>query len=180
MNDPHLRATTRAGYYPMIDDAPAKAEGAEGKISGRLVFDLTTAGQGLMVYDAVPIAIVRDTSSPDRFVLRLRSTNLPWQPAKTGQLSADVTTLVESFDRKGKLLDRSAKITTLEVEAAPGQMLPSKPVIALTETVSTKPPAARLRFVVRVNGTGKIGAQNYFLVDPKTLSDPNTGLKNGH
>ena len=38
------------------------------------------------------------------------------------------------------------------------------------------PPVARLRFVVRSTANGKVGADNFFLVDPKTLSDPMTGL----
>jgi hypothetical protein len=49
--------------------------------------------------------------------------------------------------------------------------------VNLPTTISTATPAARLRFVVRSNANGKIGAENVFLVDRKTLSDPSTGLK---
>jgi hypothetical protein len=38
-------------------------------------------------------------------------------------------------------------------------------------SISTQAPAARLRFVVLVNGTGKLGAVNLFLVDKKALND---------
>ena len=179
MRDPNLRATTRAGYYTPIDtgDAAAKAPTQpNGSLSGRLVFDLSVAGQSLMVYDAVPITITRDAGSPDRFILQMSTANIPWKQVDPQHLSTSVAVMVESFDRKGKLLDHTSRIHNLQIPAAATDLTPAQPTFAVTETIPTQPPAARLRFVVRLNENGKIGADNVYLVDKKTLADPTTGL----
>ena len=59
----------------------------------------------------------------------------------------------------------------------------SAPASALTRpvdypvTVSQSPLVARIRFIVRDNGTGRLAADNVFLVDRKELHDDATGLK---
>jgi hypothetical protein len=53
-------------------------------------------------------------------------------------------------------------------------------MLSLPVTFASQPGTARLRFVVRESASGKIGAENVFLVDPKTLADPVTGLNPMH
>jgi hypothetical protein len=82
-----------------------------------------------------------------------------------------------SFDKKGKVLTHSAHIMTVDLPALPAGATTDDRLVNLPATISTAAPAARLRFVVRSDANGKIGAENVFLVDRKTLSDPSTGLK---
>jgi len=49
--------------------------------------------------------------------------------------------------------------------------------VEISTSVETQSPAARVRFIVRANGNGRIGADNFFLVDRNTLKDPATGIK---
>jgi len=181
MKNPELHASTREGYYPqLLATAPAAAQKPDGKLSERLVYDITVAGQGLMVYDAVPLTIVREQGNPDSFLIRMKTAEIPWKPGDAGQLESEVTVFIESFDRKGKLLDRKAYLANLHVPATAGQTAPSLPTVSIRQNIPTKAPAARLRFVVRLNANGKIGTENFFLVDQRTLADPATGLKSGH
>jgi hypothetical protein len=58
----------------------------------------------------------------------------------------------------------------------PGDPLNSR-VVKLPVTIATVAPAARVRFVVRADANGKLGAENFFLVDKNTITDPATGLR---
>jgi hypothetical protein len=78
--------------------------------------------------------------------------------------------LAESFDKHGKMLRHETKIIELQSTSQPDG-------VKLHLDISTSSPAARLRFVVRMNSIGKLGADNYFLTDKKTPSDPSIGLR---
>lgn len=175
MTDRSLRATTREGYFSTTASV-APALDAKGKASAQLSFDLNVAGGGLMVYDGIPLSVGRDAATPDNFVLHFRADSLAWQNAGERRKS-ELSVMVVSFDKKGKVLTRSAHIMTLDLPALPAGATTDDRLVNLPATVSTATPAARLRFVVRSNANGKIGAENVFLVDRKTLSDPSTGLK---
>ena len=176
MKDPNLRAATREGYYAHPPAVPPALD-ANGKSSTQLILDLAVAGESLMVYDGVPITLLRDPAAPDNFQIILKTSDIDWQAAASNRLSAAISVLVESFDKKGKLLNRKGNINTVGLPASTTPLMPVAPTLAMPVTLPTGPPAARLRFVVRVNTSGKIGAVNLFLVDPKTLADPGTGLK---
>jgi hypothetical protein len=176
MTDRSMRATTREGYFSTT--APvAPALDAKGKVSRQLNFDLNVAGEGLMVYDGIPLTVIRDPSKPDSFILHFRADSLTWQNVEGDKRKSELSVMLGSFDRKGKALTRSAYITTISLPAVPAGATTDDRWLNLQETISTATPAARLRFVVRSNANGKVGAENVFLVDRKTLSDPATGLK---
>ena len=176
MIDRSMRATTREGYFSTIaHEAPAFD--AKGKISQQLKFDLSVAGEGLMVYDGIPLTIIRDPATADNFVLHFRADNLTWKNVDGEKRKSELTVMIVSFDKKGKVLARTANIMTINLPVVPAGATGDDRWINLAETVATATPAARLRFVVRSNANGKIGAENVFLVDRKTLSDPATGLK---
>jgi VWFA-related protein len=179
MKDPNLRATSRKGYYIQPTAAPP-ADNANGKPSMRLIFDLSVASESMMVYDGVPFRIVRDANASDTFRIVLPSTAIPWQSTEQGKVSADITVLVESFDRKGKLLSRIANSYNQEIAANAAGTAPAAGSINLPAIIPTAAPAARIRFVVRSNANGKLGADNFFLVDRKTLADPTTGTTTKH
>jgi VWFA-related protein len=175
MTDRSLRATTRQGYFS-VKASIAPALNAKGKPSAQLSFDLNVAGEGLMVYDGIPLTIVRDPVSPDNFILHFRADTLTWQDDGDKRKS-ELSVLVASFDKKGKMLNRSAHLITVNLPALPTGVTTDDHVINLPQTISTAVPAARIRLVVRSNANGKVGAENVFLVDRKTLSDPATGVK---
>lgn len=176
MTDRSLRATTREGYFSTT--APvAPALDAKGKVSRQLNFDLGVAGESLMVYDGIPLTVVRDSTAPDNFILHFRADSLTWQNVEEQKRKSELSIMVASFDKKGKVLAQSAKLIAITLPALPAGATADDRWVNLPETIATAAPAARLRFVVRSNANGKIGAENIFLVDRKTLSDPATGLK---
>ena len=178
MKNPNLQAATREGYYSQIPPSSVD-QSAPGKLSSRQIFDLTVAGQSMLVYDAVPLTITRIAANPDQFKISFNSSDVIWQESGPARLTADLMVLVESFDKKGKLLSRKAEVSTAQVDESSTPNVPITPAVNLLTTIPTQPPAARIRFVVRVSSNQKLGATNFFLVDPKTISDPTTGLKSG-
>lgn len=176
MKDRSLRAPTREGYFSAT--APvAPALNAKGKPSTQLNFDLSVASRGLMVYDGIPLTVVRDSASGDNFILHFRAANLEWQNVAGDKRSSELSVLVASFDKKGKVVKESANIIKFDLPAVPAGATTDDRWVNVPETISTAAPVARLRFVVRCNTNGKVGAENIFLVDKKKLSDPATGLK---
>jgi hypothetical protein len=81
-----------------------------------------------------------------------------------------------SYDKKGKLLEHSARTMTVHLPVVADGNGPDAREVNLPLTIATAAPVARVRFVVRSNASGKIGAENFFLVDEKTLTDPAAGL----
>jgi VWFA-related protein len=181
MKDRSLQASTRQGYFAH-DAAVEPALGAKGDFSHRLVFDLNVAGSNLMVYDGIPITAIRDAKSPDHFVLRVPASSLMrredanQEAAKEGNV--ELTVAAETFDRKGKLLNKHVQLVKLLVPA-PENRSGGSATVDVAATVATQPPAARVRLIVRDNASGKIGADNFFLVDRKSIADPATGLNTG-
>lgn len=179
MKDPKLRATTREGYYTQTP-ALSSVKNPDGKLPNRLMFDLILAGKSMMVYDSVPISVIRDPSVPDNFRINVNAPDIDLQNDGLQNGPTDIAVLVESFDRKGKMLKHTAKIFTVQLPPNSTETVLKARLLTVMLSISTEPPAARIRFVVRINRTGKLGADNFFLVDKKTLSDPTTGLTPGH
>jgi len=88
----------------------------------------------------------------------------------------EVTLIVLSFDRTGKLLNRTGQVITLHLARLKPDETESRK-IQIATSLNTRGPAARVRFIVLGNSNGKIGADNFFLVDRRTLKDPATGMK---
>ena len=175
MKDRALTATTREGYY--VTAAPvAPVREANGKFTSHFALDMQMAVQNLLVYDAVPLTIIRDPAVPNRFVLDIPVADLAMQTSASQKPHAQLTVMVASFDRKGKLLNHSAHLLEEQLSSSYPGGVPEAGFISVPVTIPIQPPAARLRFVVRANGNGRIGSGNLFLVDRKTLSDPATGL----
>jgi len=169
-----MLATTREGYYPAPQDAPVLSQEA-GKLSPNDRFNLAAASQGLMVFDGIPLTITRDTASPDSFHLAFpaAAVGLSDNGSKT---SSQVSLIALSYDSNGKLLNRTGKIVTLQLAPLRAGEAESRK-LELSTSLDTHAPAARLRFIVLGNANGRIGADNFFLVDRSKLKDPATGLK---
>jgi hypothetical protein len=173
MKDPELKASTREGYFVGEPPVPPVKD-AKGKYNARMVFDMSVASGSLLVYDGVPLTVTRDGATPDDFKLHLRAGDLPLEVDSSEKPSAVLTVLVASFDRKGKMLDHRATSFTVRMRAATAGGVDTRPVV-IPMNIPTKAPVARVRFVVRADASGKVGAENFFLVDPKTIADPASG-----
>jgi hypothetical protein len=160
MKDSELRASTREGYF-VAPAAVAPVKEANGKFSSRLIFDLSVASGSLLVYDGVPLSVARDAG--DTFELTVHAADLPLEVDASKKPSAELTVVAESFDRKGKMLDHNAKILTVRMLARAPSAGPDVRTIRIPVTIGTKAPATRLRFLVRANATGKVGAENFYL-----------------
>jgi VWFA-related protein len=172
MKDRSLVASTRQGYYTAA--APvAPAIDAKGKVTDQLKMDMVVAGSSLLVYDGVRMGITREAAEPDTFAVNVRASDLPSVPVGAAQgtkpASVELTLLAETFDRKGKRLDQKARLMTIAVPPMADPSRPDGRTLELKISLPTQPPAARVRFVLRDNLSGKVGADNYFLVDKKLI-----------
>jgi len=162
MKDSGLVASTRSGYF--VGAAPvAPVKEANGKFSPRLIFDMNVANDSLLVYDGVPLSVARNTPGGDGFELTLHAADLPLEMDVSQKPSAELTVLVSSFDRRGKMLDHNAVTLTVRMLARGPSSGADERTIKVPVSISTKAPAARVRFVVRANATGKVGAENFYL-----------------
>jgi len=169
-----LVATTREGYYLPKPDEPA-AKDEPGKLSQQARFSLSAASQGLMVFDGIPLTITRDQTTSDHFRLEFPAASLNLTDDGS-RLIGEVSLIVLSFDRTGKLLNRTGQVISLHLAPLrPGETESRK--VQVATSLDTRSPAARVRFIVLGNTNGRIGADNFFLVDRNTLKDSATGLK---
>jgi len=169
-----LVATTREGYYLPKPDEPA-AKDEPGKLSQQARFSLSAASQGLMVFDGIPLTITRDQTTSDHFRLEFPAASLNLTDDGS-RLIGEVSLIVLSFDRTGKLLNRTGQVISLHLAPLRPGETESREVQVAT-SLDTRSPAARVRFIVLGNTNGRIGADNFFLVDRNTLKDSATGLK---
>ncbi|MGI4801732.1 MAG: VWA domain-containing protein [Janthinobacterium lividum] len=172
-----LTATNREGYYPLAPSAaPAPAPTkAAGKLAEGTVFDLASASSGMMVFDGIPLTLLRtETPTPEvRVAFPASSLHLA---LVDGKLSGDITLITLSYDRNGKLLTKDGRVVSLHLAVLdPGKT--EERIVHLTTPIDEKLPIARMRIVVRSNTNGELGADNLFLVDPGTLRDRATGKK---
>jgi VWFA-related protein len=175
MKNPELKATARKGYYASSPPV-APVTDAKGRLTNQLKFDVGVATGSMLVYDGVGITVTRDAASPDNFLLHMKAGDLPLEIDATQKASADITVMAVAYDRKNKVLDHNARVLTVRMKTQPPADGPDERPVMVPVTISTKAPVARIRFVVRANGNGKLGAENFFLVDPKTLPDPASGV----
>jgi VWFA-related protein len=151
---PGLTATTRLGYF--VAYGPARVN--PNNPSRQLMFDLNSAAQSKMVYDAVPITVTRDTKVPDTFLVRIDSKGLVWSFATdTEPRHADFVIVTTTFDKKDKVIKEVARVAKTDAPAT----FPPRGRIELAVAVPVKvehdPKAVRVRFVVRIVPTGREG-----------------------
>jgi hypothetical protein len=176
LKNPDWHVSTRQGYY--AKDVPvAPLREADGKYSKTTILDLSVASASLMVYDGIPLSVTRDPASANRFFLQMKAADLPLKMDEAEKFGTELTVLIESYDSHGKKLNRSAQLVKMHTAAdTPTDPLRTR-MIRLPVTIATEAPTARVRFIVRADGNGKLGAENFFLVDRKSITDPATGLR---
>ena len=174
LRDKTLVATTREGYY-LLKPEETTAKDERGKLSQQEQFNLSAASQGLMVFDGIPLTLTRDEVSSDHFHLGFPAASLDLRDDGS-KMIGEISLIVLSFDRNGKLLSRKGQVISLHLaHLQPGETESRK--VQIATSLDTQSPAARVRFIVLGNTNGRIGADNFFLVDRNTLKDGATGLK---
>jgi hypothetical protein len=161
---PGLTVTTREGYYPHYAPSHVDPKGP----SRMLTVDLVSAESSTMAYDGVPVTVRRPPAEPDTFILHIEGSGLVWTNAtETEPRRAEIILMSSTFDRKGNLLKRDPKIMRIP---ASGDVPPTgnfvRDLDIKYKLVDRDPKATRLRFVVRVAATGRIGTADVDLTKP--------------
>ncbi|WP_158942186.1 VWA domain-containing protein [Granulicella sp. S190] len=154
LDRPGLIVYTRQGYY--LQRGPGRVDPVNP--SRRLMTDLISADTSTMVYDGVPVTLEPSPTDPNRFIVHVDARGLYWSPATdTEPRHSDVVLAITTFDRKGKVLKTSAKVIHA---SAPTTVAPTGRIergMDLAYTLDPDPKAVRVRFVVRVSFSGRIG-----------------------
>ncbi|MBS1800100.1 MAG: VWA domain-containing protein [Acidobacteria bacterium] len=161
---PGLTVTTREGYY--LQRAPVEVDPK--RPAQLLIADLVSASTSTMVYDGVPLTLLRTPGDPNTFTIHVGARSLSWTNATgTEARHAEVVIMSATFDKKNKELKRDAKAIT--VNATGDNVPPSGHLergIEFKYKLAPDPKAARVRFVIRVTTTGRIGTADVDLTKP--------------
>ena len=151
---PGLSVITREGYYLQYGPGRVNPENP----SRRLLADLASADSSNMVYDAVAITPRQSDTNPDEFSLHVDGHGLVWAYAtETEPRHTEVIVDISTFDKKGKELKRAAKVVRVKAastEPPTGRLLHD---LNIPCKIDHDPKAVRVRFVVRVSATGRMG-----------------------
>ena len=168
---PGLHVVTREGYY--LQGGPLRVNPENP--SRRLLADVYSADSSNMVYDGVPIQVKRSTTDPDTFTVHVDGHGLVWklatdtEPNRTTELILGTTI----FDKKGKELKQEAKVIKF---TAPANVAPTGRILLSVETpyhlTDHDRKAVRIRFMVRVSATGRIGTADLPLGDAAAETTP--------
>jgi VWFA-related protein len=169
---PGLTVTTREGYY--LQYGPDHTNPVNP--SHRLVADLLSADSSTMVYDGVSISVRRSPDKPDTFDIHVDGKGLAWTYATdTEPRRAEVILVASTFDKKNKELKRDAKIIRAN---ATGDVPPTGRLersLEIHYLLAQDPKATRVRFVVRVAASGRIGTADVDLTKPLPPSNSALG-----
>ncbi len=161
MKDPNLHAITREGYYlPKAPEAPTKKVATAD--TQRMLVDLSSAMRTTLVYDGVPIRIDRDPTDPNMMHARFLPENADWTdhgPTENRSLKFQVLTVV--FDKKNKAYGQAGK--GIVASALPIAQNPTPASVDYRFSLPAAPNATRLRVIIRIDSSGKIGATNFDL-----------------
>ncbi len=168
---PGLHVVTREGYYLQGGQLRVNPENP----SRRLLADVISADSSNMVYDGVPIEVKRSTTDPDTFTVHVDGHGLVWklptdtEPNRTTELILATTT----FDKKGKELKQEARVIKF---TAPSNVAPTGRILVSVEApyhlADHDKKAVRIRFMVRVSATGRIGTADLPLGDAAGETPP--------
>jgi len=164
--DRKLAVSAPAGYFGGVSPVPPAVD-AQGKIPAQVADDLAVAAEGLTEYDAVPLTIESVKDKPDYFQVSFPASAIGWASGGARETS-EITLLVSSYDKKGKLLHRDGHVIGFTRQPLLNNQMENR-TLHVQATIPTVSPASRVRVVVRSNGTGKIGTSNYFLSDQNPL-----------
>lgn len=157
--NPDLHVIARAGYYV---PHPAGASIAKSPLTGgRATFDLFSASETTLVYDGVPITLTRTPKDPAVIRVHISHEGIAWaNPDPGADQTANVQILFATFDHKNKLVTRTAKNVVIRDSPVQDGIVGKPDDINLLFPLPGNHSIARLRVVVRMPDSGKIGAAN--------------------
>jgi VWFA-related protein len=160
VNQPGLKVITREGYYMQYGPGRVNPENP----SRRLMADLAAADSSNMVYDGIPVKIMRVENDPDSFAVHVDGSGLVWAYATEGKpRHTEVILDISTFDKKDKELTRKASVVRID---APTTVPPTGRIhrnLDIPCKIDHNPKAVRVRFTVRVSATGRIGTADLTL-----------------
>jgi VWFA-related protein len=167
LDRPGLSVSTREGYYQSYGPGRVNPQNP----SRRLLADLLSADSTSMVYDGVRLTLEPSATEAGSFRIQVDPHSLGWTAATdTEARHTDLILLVSTFDKKGKELKRVGRNIRV---GAPDTVPPTGPLLRgvnLVYKVDPDPKAVRVRFVVRVTGSGRIGTADADLTPVRNLS----------
>jgi VWFA-related protein len=157
MKDPNLRASAREGYYLNAATDMSRPITDQSK---RAVVDLNGAANNTLVYDGVPMTVVRG-DAPGSVKVHVDGDTLPWvdhgsDTPRTVQLQV----FCVPFDKKNKAMKQTALSFVARSPALKPGAPPQKVNINFPVTYEGDAQAVRLRVIVREPDSGKLGAAN--------------------
>lgn len=151
MNRPGLTATTRDGYYASEETpAPDASAAAMKQDLRKIAFDLGSAANSKIVYTGLKVTARRVADAPDTFAAEVEVKDLSLRQTPAGGDQAEVTLMVASFDRQGKMVAHQIQETTARVVAG-AQSVEFRMQAAIPAD------AVRVRLVARDALDGKVG-----------------------
>lgn len=139
-----------------LAQAPAKGLLAAAQPSGPQAAE--TQDDSTTGNDVVPVTVIPSGDDPVAFTVHVDGRALTWTPATDTQpRRTEVSLLVTTFDKRNRELNRDATIITA---SAPMSVAPTGRLMRNLDyayKLDFNPRAVRVRFVVRVTSTGRVG-----------------------
>lgn len=162
---PGLIVTTREGYY--LSRAANPNDSNPVKPADLMIHDLISASNSTMPYDGANIYVRRSPATPENFIIHINAKDLVWTYATaTEPRHTEVVLVASTFDKKGKPLKRDAKVIRAKAtdDVPPTGRLERG--LDLHYVLDHDPKATRIRFVIRVTDSGRIGTADVDLTKP--------------
>jgi VWFA-related protein len=159
MKNANLRAVAREGYYETRTAEPSSS--VLSSANDRTKFDLLAASETTLIYDGIPIVLSPLPNDPSVIRIHIGHEGIAWTNPEPGtNETANVQVLIAIFDRKSKLISRTARNLVVRNTVTTQNEESKAQDINMVYRLSAKNSAIRLRVVVRVPESGKVGAAN--------------------
>ncbi len=145
---PGITTTTRNGYY-------AGTEKPEDALADA-TYDLTTAAETAVPLNGLHVTAEED-NTPGTYHVRVTVPNLTWKPKPDGGASASVYVMAVSLNKDGRMIAHTLHAMTSNARAGANLADESKATDFLFPAVPASK-AAKLRFIVRDSGSGRMGS----------------------
>lgn len=151
---PGLTVTTRRGYYVQPPPPPENIA----KPSERVEFDLQSAANSRMIYDAVPVTATLRKGAEDIYVAHIAGSALGPAAGFAPGAPIDLAFVTDLYDKRERILKRNARTIRQVSNASLVQ-----DGLNIEVDLKATPGAARARFVLRIMQSGKIGTADLML-----------------
>jgi VWFA-related protein len=161
LDRPGLAFVTRQGYF---QDTRAPHPGPNGEINRRLASELINAESSNMAYDAVAFSVKADATDPTALRFQVGPHGLSWYYTKgTKPRYTRLIVLSTTFDRKGKELKRDSELVSFNAPPEITDSMSVNKAVGFPIKLDPDPKAVRVRLVVRVESTGRMGTADLTL-----------------